>query len=304
MYPDDIRLAYRHFPLSYHENAIPAAQAAEAAGVQGKFFEMKAQIFENTTEWIELTPADFEKWAIEKAELLGLDMAQFTQDYNAPEVAKRINSDLDSGRNAGVGGTPSLYINGSKYEGQLSLDVLDAIVQLFQMKDIQYTECPPMAIDPDKDYTATIQTEKGDIVIELLADAAPIAVNSFIFLANEGWFDDVMFHRVLPGFMAQTGDPTGKGFGGPGYAFDNETNPDLTFDGPGVVAMANSGVDTNGSQFFITFDSVPDLNGDYTIFGRVIEGMEVVESITERDPSQGGVMPPGDKIITVVIEEN
>ncbi|MCJ7623016.1 MAG: peptidylprolyl isomerase [Anaerolineaceae bacterium] len=302
-YPDDVRLVLRHFPLSYHENATPAAQAAEAAGIQGKFFEMKAQIFENTSEWAELTPADFEKWAIEKAELLGLDVAQFTQDYSSPEVAERINDDLASGRDAGVGGTPSVYINGSKYEGQLSPDIFEAIVQLFQMKDIQYSECPPMTIDPDKEYTATIQTEKGDIVIELLVDAAPLTVNSFVFLANEGWFDGVIFHRVIPGFVAQTGDPTGKGFGGPGYAFDNEVSSELLFEGPGIVGMANSGENTNGSQFFITFDSVPDLNGGYTIFGRVIEGMEVVESITERDPSLGGELPEGDKIITVVIEE-
>jgi cyclophilin family peptidyl-prolyl cis-trans isomerase len=303
-YPDDVRLVYRHFPLSYHELATPAAQASEAAGVQGMFFEMKAQIFDNSTEWAEMTPADFEQWAIEKAELLGLDVTQFTQDYNSSEVAERISSDMASGRSAEVGGTPSLYINGSKYEGQLSPEVLEAIVQLFQMKNIQYTECPQMTIDTDKEYTATIQTEKGDIVIELFADVAPLTVNSFVFLANEGWFNDVIFHRVIPGFVAQTGDPTGKGFGGPGYAFDNEVSPDLTFDGPGVVGMANSGEDANGSQFFITYDAVPDLDGGYTIFGRVIEGMEVVERITERDPSQGGVLPPGDKIITVVIEEN
>ena len=234
---------------------------------------------------------------------MGLDIDQFSEDYNSEETAERINRDLDSGRTAGIGGTPTLYINGSLYEGQRSPEVFAAIVQLFQMEDIQYSECPSTVIDPEKEYTATVQTEKGDIVIELYADVAPMTVNSFVFLANEGWFDGIIFHRVIPGFVAQTGDPTGKGFGGPGYAFDNEIDPNLTFDGPGIVGMANSGPDNNGSQFFITYDAAPDLNGGYTIFGRVTEGMDVAESLTERDPSQGGELPAGDKIITVVIEE-
>jgi len=106
-----------------------------------------------------------------------------------------------------------------------------------------------MVIDPLKQYIATIKTEKGDIVVELIPDVAPMTVNSFVFLAGEGWFDNVTFHRVLPGFMAQGGDPSGSGMGGPGYAFKNEISPDLSFDREGLLAMANSGPDTNGSQF-------------------------------------------------------
>ena len=158
-------------------------------------------------------------------------------------------------------------------------------------------------IDPLKAYTATIETEKGDIFIELFPDVAPQTVNSFVFLAQAGWFDDAPFHRVLPGFMAQGGDPTGTGLGGPGYAFANETSDDLIFDRAGLVAMANSGPDTNGSQFFITYGPAEHLNGGYTIFGEVLEGMDVLESLTPRDPSQGGVLPTGDTIITITIVE-
>ncbi|MFT3894546.1 MAG: peptidylprolyl isomerase [Anaerolineales bacterium] len=147
----------------------------------------------------------------------------------------------------------------------------------------QYSE-PPMRIDVAKQYFATVKMAKGgEFVIQLYPDKAPITVNSFVFLSCKGYFDGVTFHRVLDGFMAQGGDPTGTGMGGPGYLFVNE-NSDLTFDKEGVVAMANAGPDTNGSQFFITFGPQEFLNGGYTIFGQVVEGMDVVNTITRRDP--------------------
>ena len=167
----------------------------------------------------------------------------------------------------------------------------------------QYMAEPAMAIDVSKQYIATLKTEKGDIVIELNAKNAPRTVNNFVFLSREGFYDGVTFHRVIPGFMAQGGDPTGTGMGGPGYEFPNEYDPalKLAYDKPGVVAMANAGPDTNGSQFFITFAPTSLSAADYTIFGQVIDGQDVVEQITPRDPGAGG--PPGDKILTVTIEE-
>jgi len=150
----------------------------------------------------------------------------------------------------------------------------------------QYSYAPPLLIDVTKQYFATMKMAKGgEFVIQLYPDKAPITVNSFIFLANQGYFDGVTFHRVLAGFMAQGGDPTGTGGGGPGYQFVNESN-DLKFDKAGVVAMANAGRDTNGSQFFITFGLASLSESDYTIFGQVISGMDVVSGITLRDPSQ------------------
>jgi len=166
----------------------------------------------------------------------------------------------------------------------------------------QYAYAPPMLIDTSKQYFATVKMAKGgEFVIQLYADKAPITVNSFIFLARQGYFDDVTFHRVLEGFMAQGGDPAGTGMGGPGYEFVNEDS-DLTFDKVGVVAMANAGRDTNGSQFFITFGPVERLNGGYTIFGQVISGMDVVNGITLRDPSQNPTFP-GDAIESITITE-
>ena len=166
----------------------------------------------------------------------------------------------------------------------------------------QYDAPPPMTIDVNRKYFATVEMEKGgEFVIELYADKAPITVNSFMFLAREGFFNGVTFHRVLEGFMAQSGDPTGSGMGSPGYQFVNEDS-DLTFDKAGVVAMANAGRDTNGSQFFITFGPAEFLNGGYTIFGQVIDGMDVVKGITLRDPDTKPSFA-GDAIKTIIITE-
>lgn len=165
----------------------------------------------------------------------------------------------------------------------------------------QYDE-PPLKIDVTKQYFANVKLAKGgEFIIQLYPDKAPKTVNSFVFLSCKGYFHGVTFHRVLEGFMAQGGDPTGTGMGGPGYQFENEDS-DLTFDKEGVVAMANAGRDTNGSQFFITFVPTPQLNGGYTIFGQVIEGMDVVNGITRRDPDQDPDFE-GDAIETITIAE-
>ena len=165
----------------------------------------------------------------------------------------------------------------------------------------QYSAPPPMVIDPSKRYLATISTDKGDIVVELFADKAPKTVNNFVFLARDGYYDGVTFHRVIHGFMAQGGDPTGSGRGGPGYKFADEFHPMLKHDQPGILSMANAGPGTNGSQFFITYGPTPHLDGRHTVFGRVIEGLDVVESIPERDPMRAG--EPGVAMNTVVISE-
>jgi cyclophilin family peptidyl-prolyl cis-trans isomerase len=168
----------------------------------------------------------------------------------------------------------------------------------------QYDAPPPMTVDAAKQYFATFKMAKGgEFVIQLYPDKAPMTVNSFVFLAREGFFNGVTFHRVLEGFMAQGGDPTGTGMGGPGYQFAYEAN-DLKFDKAGVMAMANSGpkTPTNGSQFFITFVPTPDLDGGYTIFGQVISGMDVVNGLTRRDPNQNPSFP-GNAIESVTISE-
>lgn len=178
----------------------------------------------------------------------------------------------------------------------------DNKTQAPQVTSKQYASEPPMTIDVKKQYFATVKMAKGgEFVIQLYADKAPRTVNSVVFLAREGFYNGTTFHRVLEGFMAQGGDPTGTGGGGPGYEFVNEKN-DLAFDKPGVVAMANAGPNTNGSQFFIMFGPYGLSESDYTIFGQVIGGMDVVNGITRRDPNQNPTFP-GDAMESVTITE-
>ena len=164
-----------------------------------------------------------------------------------------------------------------------------------------YVVPPPMTIDVDKQYAATIETEKGDIVLELFVDDAPRTVNNFVFLAREGFYNGTTFHRVIPGFMAQGGDPTGTGTGGPGYAFEDEFSQRSHT--AGALSMANSGPNTNGSQFFIAYAPQAHLDGKHTVFGQVIEGMDVLNKLTARDP-MGNPSFEGDTVITIAISEN
>ena len=184
----------------------------------------------------------------------------------------------------------------------------------------QYPNAPAMTIDQSKNYKAIFQMENGkDFIVELYAKEAPIAVNSFVFLARDGFYDGVTFHRVIPGFMAQGGDPTGTGMGGPGYKFETEISTIRKHTGPGILSMANAGgTNTNGSQFFVTFDSVNFLdtvNEDnspkdcnqpgvscHTVFGKVVNGLENALSISPRDPATA--KSSGDAIKTITIEES
>jgi cyclophilin family peptidyl-prolyl cis-trans isomerase len=161
---------------------------------------------------------------------------------------------------------------------------------------------PTGTLDLGKSFSATFKTERGEIVCELFAADAPLTVENFINLARSGYYDGTTFHRVIPGFMAQGGDPTGTGSGGPGYTFGDEFSPKRRHDGPGVLSMANAGPRTNGSQFFITFGATPHLDNKHSVFGRVTSGIDVLRSIRERDP--GRDRAPGDRIETIEITES
>lgn len=310
-HPDQVRVVFRNFPLPSHDKAPLSAQAAEAAGLQGKFWEMHDLLFVETNwdAWTAMSVEDFQTWVIEQAETLGLDSQKFTKDLTSTALVDKVNKGYGSAISSDLNSTPSLFIF---VDGKLTflpsdqipydLETLELLLTLSDLKEKEFAACPPTIVDPNKEYSATIKTSKGDITVELLADKAPLAVNSFVYLAQQGWFENVSWHRVLPGFVAQTGDPSGTGFGGPGYIFKNETSDSLKFDRAGLLAMANSGVDTNGSQFFITYAEAPSLDGGYTIFGEVTSGMDVVEKLTPRDPSKEGELPVGDTILSVSIE--
>ena len=163
----------------------------------------------------------------------------------------------------------------------------------------QYDAPPPMTIDEKGKYTAVIKTDRGDITIRLMPEVAPVTVNNFVFLAREGFYDGTTVHRVIPGFVAQGGDPTGTGRGGPGYRFQDELTP-LPFE-QGIIGMANAGPGTNGSQFYLMLDAAPHLTGRYTAFGKVEAGLENMLALRHRDPERDP--EPGDKINAVEIIE-
>ncbi len=158
------------------------------------------------------------------------------------------------------------------------------------LKPMSYSAPPPMTINTSKQYTATIETGKGNIVLELFASDVPVTVNNFVFLAREGFYDGTTFHRVLSSFMAQGGDPTGTGTGGPGYTFADEFTKYTHV--TGALSMANAGPNTNGSQFFITYTPQNHLDGKHSVFGQLIDGMDVLEAIEQ-----------GDTIVRITIEE-
>lgn len=150
----------------------------------------------------------------------------------------------------------------------------------------QWSKPPAMEIDPAKNYQATIETTRGTIILALYPQHAPKTVNNFVFLARQGFYDGLKFHRVISNFMIQGGDPTGTGAGGPGYKFEDETRANPLKHETGVISMANAGANTNGSQFFITHAPQPHLNGRHTVFGKVIDGQDVVNAIRQGDVMQ------------------
>jgi cyclophilin family peptidyl-prolyl cis-trans isomerase len=303
-HPEDVRLVYRQFPQpDLYDKAYLAAQAAEAAGAQDRFWDMHDLLFAKQSEWVSLTPEEFKPWVISEAERFGMDRARFESDFNNPATLSRVQKAAEEAKQAGIPVLPLVLINGEIYYGPRDFSAFDQVVRLIALGKKQYATCPPMLIDPNRQYLATLKTEYGDIVIELYADKAPLTVNSFVFLARNGWYDGITFHSVVPDFVAQAGDPSGTGIGGPGYLFRNEIDPSLHFDKPGMVGMFNFGPDTNGSQFFITFTAQPSLEGRFTIFGHVISGMDVLAKLAPRDPRTGAMLPDGDIIISVTIEE-
>ncbi|MFB9990770.1 peptidylprolyl isomerase [Deinococcus oregonensis] len=162
--------------------------------------------------------------------------------------------------------------------------------ELSPERQIKFSAAPELGdgIEPGKDYRAVLDTSKGRLIVDLFADDAPVTVNSFAYLLRHHYYDGIKFHRVIDGFMAQAGDPTGTGSGGPGYDFEDEFGSEHRHDGKGVLSMANRGPGTNGSQFFITFTATPHLNGKHTVFGRIVEGLDVLDRLTRIQPGYPG----------------
>ncbi len=309
-HPDDLQVVIRLFPLqALHYKAQLAAQGVEAAALQEQFWPMLELLLEKQNLWETMDPASFGSALVELAAQSGLDAERFAADLESEPIVALVEQAYDGAIALGLDGTPALVINGQYYEGPMDEWTLSATIELLLLEARQFHECPPLQVQAGRAYTATLHTTKGDIVIALLPEQAPLAVNSFIFLARQGWYDGVPFHRVIPEYVIQTGDSSGTGLGGPGYTFADAPMPDATFDRAGMVGMASAGREShalprNGSQFFITYGPQPTLDGQYTLFGQVVTGMDVAAMLTPRDPVTDPTgMPEPDRILSVEIAE-
>ena len=311
MYPDDVRLVFRFRPFSadFHDKSIIASQAMVAAGIQGKFTELKNFLFERqyqdaeseasmpeTDFWAGLPAEDFDAWLEDQVPALGIDAGQLLADMYSDEVIAKVQQFKDEADELGINGTPYLFINGYQWrESSRSIELFTIYLKLLKNQENEMDACPPTIIDENKTYTATISTTQGDIVAELYPDKAPYAVNSFVFLADEGWYNDLPILALATENFILSGDPTGTVYGGAGYAYLDEES-DLTFDEPGMLSVYSigPGYGLNGSVFFINKDTRTD--NERTIFGKVIEGLDILDKFEIQDPVT-------DKVLEITITE-
>jgi cyclophilin family peptidyl-prolyl cis-trans isomerase/protein-disulfide isomerase len=302
-HPSDLRYIYRHYPLMYdNDKAVLAAHAAESAGQQGKFWEMHDWLNHQYEQWADLSQEDFYDWILESASELDLDVSRFDDDFTDAEFARRMIDAYQDAARAGIPGVPFVFVNGDWFRTSPTLPNLEAAVRLILLERRQFDARPAMTIDEDTLYLARLVTSQGDIVIQLYSRSAPQTVNSFIFLALQDWFDGTTFHLVSPGNVVHGGDPSGTGLGFPGYFTPNEVDPSLTFNQAGMVAMVSSGPGTNGSQFLINLATSSEITGSNTIFGRVIEGLELLQDLESRDPLLDLLDEPEIVVLDVEIE--
>lgn len=303
LHPEDVALVYRPYPLTdVQDKAMQAAQILEAAGRAGAFWPMFDLLVGNQSEWVDLSSEEFRLWASTQAADMGIDPAALSQHLADPEILALIDNAVSRAREAGLPGSPVVYMNGRLFLPPPSVTNLEASVRLELLAGRQFGSSPETVIDPALEYLARLRFGDDEMVIQLFAALSPEAVNSFVFLSQHSWYDGVPVQRVLPGLFFETGDPTGTGLGGPGYSFATEVDSRLLFDRAGRVAMTSVGPGTNGSQFFVTLAPLPELDGSRTIFGQVLEGLEMASLWEARDPLADLLNPPPAVLDEVTIE--
>lgn len=302
--PADVQLIYRQFPLLVlNDKAGLAAELAFAADQQGAFWPMHDHLYEQQQNWTDLSEDDFVDWAAQAALDLGLDSGQIEADLREDVYADMAQDAFLNGVNSGIPGTPFLLLNGEWFRAAPTLTNLEAAMRLELLSDLQFGQPPDLQIDHELLYLATIKLNTGEIVIQLFPGSAPANVANFIFLARRGWYDDTIFHRVVPGRYVEAGDPSATGFGSPGYFVRDEIDPELGFDRAGRVAMVSAGPNTNGSMFAITLQSLPEWQGNRTIFGQVIEGLPLLSRLDARQSLEDLLVEPDVRILSIEIEE-
>jgi peptidylprolyl isomerase len=302
-HPQELRIVHRLFPLiGIHDKSSLAAQAVLAAEHQGAFWRMHDALYRDFESWIPLDPSNFENWLSNLAPDLGLDREAFQTSLEEERYVEAVQSAYQETAAAGISVSPFVFLNGEWFRTPLTLVNLEMAVRLEALAESQYQSYPPITIDLEREYYARLKLDVGELRIQLYPLSAPMAVNSFIFLAQEGWYDDVAFYEVVPELYVETGDPTETGLGDPGYHFADEIDPARRFDEPGMLTMASSGPDTNGSRFLITLSAIPEWNDTRTIFGKVVQGLDLLMQLEARDPFQDILAPATATIQSIEIE--
>jgi cyclophilin family peptidyl-prolyl cis-trans isomerase/protein-disulfide isomerase len=302
-HPADVRIVYRPFPLyQIDDKAQLAALAAEAAGRQGKFWAMYAALVEQYQEWRGLSPGDFQGWLGDTATNLGLNTDRFLNDLTDQALTDQLAHQIGAASASGVPGAPFVLLNGRPFLLASDEAQLEAAVRLAQLQTQQFAVYPEFDLDPGADYLATVTTSRGTLQIQLYAATAPLAVNSFIKLAQSGWYDGSGAYQVVPGRWVAFGDPTATGLGDVGYHYPVETDPSRRFDRAGVVGMINSGPAITGGKFFISLVPLPEYDNDHTVLGHVSEGLDLLSALSARSPLTDLLTPPALIIQSVRIE--
>ena len=311
-YPEDVRLVYRHF--LFQEKSEITAQALEAAAKQGKFSEFKNYMFDRRSKnvenpehtnlpddafWGSVAENDLDEWLEDYLGELGIDQNQFFEDMYSTEIIEKIKATSEVAEVLMLNSTPTLYVNGRLWAQEVPRDfgTLSLFIQILKTQDKEYNECPPNKIQSNIDYSATISTTKGDFIVDLFEEIAPVTVNSFIFLAQEGWYDNLPF--FVTSDLALSGDLSDTTYGGPGYAIIDEFSDDQSLNDIGKLATYSLAPGINGSSFIIN-KSTQENQKDLTIFGEVTEGMDIVNALELRENIFSPVI---DRILKVTINE-
>jgi cyclophilin family peptidyl-prolyl cis-trans isomerase len=303
LHPEDICLVFRDFPqLTVREKAALALQAAASASEQGRFWEMHDLLFGRYAEWSALSLDGFGTWLIQVAPAAGLDPVVLSNDLQTrrfePFVADAYNQAVASG----IPIAPYLFFGRDLFVLPQTLEYLEANVRLTLLARRQFDSPPAFTLDPAVDYYARIRLNIGEIILDLYEDTAPRAVNSFVFLAKSGWYDGTPAYSVVRGEYVEFGDPTGTGFGTPGFSYDLEASPAVTFDRPGVVGVASEDPSANGSRFFVALTALPMYDGRRTVLGQVVSGLDLLDTLSARDPLADLLTAPQAVILNVTIE--
>ncbi|MBN2557064.1 MAG: peptidylprolyl isomerase [Anaerolineales bacterium] len=303
LHPGELKIEYRHFPLAtIHDKSLIAVLAAEAAGQQDHFWDMHTWLYQNQNIWSSDDPQAFVERLLDVAENMGLDRDLFRKAITDSQLQARVEATFSHAIRLDILSVPYIEINDEPFVLPSTLENLEAYYQLARAATRQYEAYPPDLFDLEDILIVTIVLDNGaEIMIQLFPESAPLAVNSFLFLAQEGWYDGCGFYSVVPGIQVESGDPSHTGIGDPGYHFLTEIDPVRSFNQAGMLAMITRGPDANGSAFFITLTPRSELNGTRTIFGQVLEGLEQLESLPARSPLEDILEPLPLRITSITI---